>query len=97
MGDFLEEMNLQVSLNENYGSFSPLEEASMSCKLGSSFTEAQRSGPQHAGLEAGLFLPSVTLLFDLSSVHPNALPFWEPGPCSFGGFAVFDWQTGVLA
>lgn len=85
MGDFLEEMNLHESLNDNHRSFSPSEEASMSCKPGSSFIEAQGSGPQHAGLEAGLFLP---LLFDLGSVHLLALPFWEPGPCSLGSFAI---------
>lgn len=93
MGDILEEMNLQVSLNENYRSFSPSEEARMSCKPGSSLTEAWGSGSQHAGLEAGLFLPSVTLLFDLNSVHPHAPPFWESGLCFFGGFAVL---TGRL-
>lgn len=57
MGHFLEEMNLHESLNDNHRSFSLSEEASMSCKPGSSFTETQGSGPQHAGLEAGLFLP----------------------------------------
>lgn len=86
--------------------FSPLKEASMNCNPGSSFSEAQRPGP-HPGLKAGHFLPSVTLLFDLSSIHLHAPSSWDPGHCSlFGGFALLTarlvcqfeslvWQTIV--
>lgn len=79
MGDFLEEMNLHESLNDNHRSFSPSEEASMSCKPGSSFTEAQGSGPHHAGLEAGLFLP-YHLISALSTCLLSFLGTWSLQP-----------------